>query len=520
MLRSCFMLLHLIPSFSYTINLIIAINRLHHTQFFYCRGKSHEYPQAFLSILNKQLILLATMCFRMLQFYITAVNWRDFVNSFPYGKAALLMLLLAISSGLWLLFHPIHKHKSTLVFWTFAKTHYDFYKASVPSFEAAHPGVTVDVQLVSGAAVTTRLQAAFWADLQVPDLVETEISSAGSFFRGSMKNIGFEDLTDRIKSSGLWDEMVRTRFSPYTHRGRIFGIPHDVHPVQIAYRRDIFEREGIDASKIHTWDDFIKIGHELTVPGQRYMIELSDTDSSTLEIFLFQRGGGYFNQKGECIMDNEIAIQTLRWFIPLVAGPNKIANNTGGAKILTKSVEDGYLLCLMCPDWRTKSIEMDIPRVAGKMALMPLPVFKDGSCPTSTWGGTMLGITRRCKNKNLAWQFAMHIYTDKSGLAQRFRGTNIIPALRDAWQEPAFKEKRPYWSNQAIGSLYAALAPHVPPQYSSPFVSTAKAKFGEALTACAVYYRLHGEEGFEPYVRSRLKQSGDEVRASIRRNPF
>jgi len=62
----------------------------------------------------------------------------------------------------------------------------------VPSFEATHPGVTVDVQLVSGAAVTTRLQAAFWADLQVPDLVETEISSAGSFFRGSMKNIGFE----------------------------------------------------------------------------------------------------------------------------------------------------------------------------------------------------------------------------------------------------------------------------------------------------------------------------------------
>jgi len=41
-------------------------------------------------------------------------------------------------------------------------------------------------------------------------------------------------------------------------------------------------------------------------------------------------------------MDNEIAIQTLRWFVPLVAGPLKIANNTGGAKILTKSVEDGY----------------------------------------------------------------------------------------------------------------------------------------------------------------------------------
>src|SRR6266581_3002594 len=249
------------------------------------------------------------------------------MRSFPFGQAAFSMLVLALVSGFWLAAHPSPPKTATLTYWTFAKTHYLAYRQAIPSFKAAHPGVTVDLQLVSGTAVTTRLQAAFWADLDVPDLVEVEISSAGSFFRGPLKDVGFLDLTDRIHQTGLWERMVQARFAPYTSRGHIFGLPHDVHPVQLAYRRDIFANEGVDVGKIRTWDDFIRVGRKLTLPNQRYMIELSDTDASNLEPLLFQRGGGYFDPAGHCIFDNDVAVQTLRWYVPLVAGPRKIGNN-------------------------------------------------------------------------------------------------------------------------------------------------------------------------------------------------
>lgn len=442
------------------------------------------------------------------------------MRSFPFGSAAFAILTLAVLSGGWLALHPIPKKTATLTLWTFADTHYNFYKQAAPEFERKNPGVKVDVQLVSGQAVTSRLQAAFWADLDVPDLVEVEISSAGSFFRGPLKDVGFLDLTDRIHKSGLWDRMVRARFAPYTSRGRIFGIPHDVHPVMLAYRRDIFEREGVDASQIRTWDDFIRVGRKLTIPNKRYMVEFNEGDAASLEMCLFQRGGGYFNPKGDCIFDNETGVQTMLWFVPLVAGPNKIGNNLGGGQILTRAVEDGYLLCLVTPDWRSKSYEKDIPRVAGKMALMPLPAVTPGGRRTSTWGGTMLGITKRCKNPDLAWKFAMHLYLDEDGLGERFRGTNILPALRSAWKHPAFQEPRPYWSGQRLGALYASLAPQVPFQYTSPLIVTAKAKLGQALVSCVQYYNAHGDQGFERYVRTRLKQSADEVRKMIRRNPY
>jgi arabinosaccharide transport system substrate-binding protein len=200
------------------------------------------------------------------------------MNYFPYGKAAFSILILALLSGSWLLLHPSQKHKATLTYWTFTPVHYAAYQQILPEFEREHPGVTVDLQLVSLQALSARMQSAMLANLDVPDLFEIEAGQAGALFRGPTKDIGLVDLTSRVHAPGpdgapsLWDRVVRARFATYTDRGHIYGLPHDVHPVQLAYRRDIFEKLGIDASKIQTWDQFIKIGRKITIPGKRYMI--------------------------------------------------------------------------------------------------------------------------------------------------------------------------------------------------------------------------------------------------------
>lgn len=445
---------------------------------------------------------------------------RNIIENFPYGKAPFIILLITLVAAGWLFVHPIPGKTANLRVWTFAYTHSDAYKKVIPSFEAKHKGVKVDLQLVHIDAVTRRLQSAFWADLDVPELVEVEISFAGMFFRGPLEDIGFMDLTDWLISSGLYNRIVQSRFAPYSSCGRIFGIPHDVHPVMLAYRRDLFEEAGIDVATLETWDDFIKAGRKVTKINERYMIELSDTSSGHLEMFLFQRGGGYFDKDGNLIMDNELALDTLKWYIPLVAGPNRIGSDLGSARILTQALEQGYFLSLICPDWRSKFLEVSVPRLAGKMALMPLPAFERGGRRTSTWGGTMIGVTKRCANKELALELAQHLYLNTEELAERFRESNILPPLREAWSHPAFSEPREYWSNQPIGILYAQLAEQVPPQYTSPFIGAAKAKLGEVVSACATYYQTYGEAGFDEFARARLKQAADEVRLYMKRNPF
>jgi arabinosaccharide transport system substrate-binding protein len=454
------------------------------------------------------------------------------MNYFPYGKAAFSILILALLSGSWLLLHPSQKHKATLTYWTFTPVHYAAYQQILPEFEREHPGVTVDLQLVSLQALSARMQSAMLANLDVPDLFEIEAGQAGALFRGPTKDIGLVDLTSRVHAPGpdgapsLWDRVVRARFATYTDRGHIYGLPHDVHPVQLAYRRDIFEKLGIDASKIQTWDQFIKIGRKITIPGKRYMIELNTSDGTSLETMLFQRGGGYFDANGNVIFDNETAVQTMCWYVPMVAGPHKIADSLGlFTQAETSAVEDGYMLCYICPDWRSKNFETDISHVSGKMALMPLPMVRPGTRPTSTWGGTMVGITKHCKNPDLAWQLAQFFYLDKKGMAARFRATNILPPIRDFWNLPVIHERRPYWSNQRLGDTYAALANDVPPHYSSPVIQTATTKLGQALEECVEYYNSHGyvdhgDAKFTEYVRATLKANADQVRAQIKRTPY
>ena len=441
-------------------------------------------------------------------------------DRFPFGLAPLLILVLAVVSALWLAFHPIAPKTATLTVWTFADIHARAYQKAVPAFEAKHPGVTVDVQLVHGTAVTSRLRAAFWADLDVPDLVEVEISSAGTFFRGRLDDLGFVDWTPWLKETGLYDRIVHTRFAPYTCKGRIFGLPHDVHPVMLAYNREKFDELGIDPAKLTTWDAFVREGRRVTVPGRRYMIQLTDSGSSNLEPILFQRGGGYFDAEGTLTMDSELALDTVEWYIPLVAGPGLIGNDIGGRDVFTRAIESGIILSFICPDWRSKGTETHVGSMAGKMALMPLPAFQPGGRCTSTWGGTMLGMTKKCRNKPLAFALARHLYLNPDDLAARFRELNILPPLKDAWALPAFDEPRPYWSHQPIGRLYAQLAEQVPPQYTSPFIRLAKGKMGEVVAAGAAYYRAHGDDGFDEFIRERLKQAADYVRTQMRRNPF
>jgi arabinosaccharide transport system substrate-binding protein len=443
------------------------------------------------------------------------------MKGFPYGAAAFCFLVCAIVSGIWLSFHGVKKTDADLTFWTFAKPHAESYRKLIPIFEKEHH-CKVDLQLVAQSVVGQRLEAAFWANLDVPDLVEINSGDVGTFFRGPLQDVGFSDLTDRIKEGGdnsVWNRFVQQRFSPYTKKGRIFGLPHDVHPVQFAYRRDLFEQLGIDPSKINTWDDYIQIAHKVVKPGERYMCDFDQTNYG-IEVCLYQHDGGYFDADGNCTIDNEAAVQTMLWYVPLVAGPNRIGKFLGWGPSLTNAVEDGYNLCVICPDWRSKTITDDIGPMSGKMALMPLPRLTPTSRPTSTWGGTMFGITKHCKNQDLAWELAKYLYTNKEALAQLYTVTQIIPPLKEAWALPQFHYKNPYWSNMEVGASYAKLAPEIPNKYSSPFLTQATDRLNDSLLDCSAYYEKHGNDGFEPFVRAELKKKADEVREIMARTPY
>ena len=455
------------------------------------------------------------------------------MTNFPYGKAPFWILVLSVVTGIMLLVVSGKSNSDSydLVFVTFARSHLEGYQQATKEFEKEH-GVRIHIQLVSDRAVKDRLQSALMTDAEVPDLVETLADSMGYFTQGPVEDIGFMDLTDLLKQEQvndvtLYDRFVESRFSRLSRNGRIYALPHDVHPLMLCYRRDIVEDElGIDINQIETWDDFTRIGRQVTkdLDGDgnpdRFMIDLDKAGGDFIIPLLQQRDEGLFDVDGNLTLDTEGVVDTIVWYIRQCYGLNRIAFSAGWGQTLAKTISDGLVLFYYCPDWRSKQFEMDVPQLEGKLALMPLPAWKPGGRRVSTWGGTGLAITKACKNKELAWAYAKKLYLKREDLADRFMASYILPPVKDAWELPIFQTPIPLYSNQSIGQLYAALAPDIPPNYASPYYELARSKLNEAFMNAAQYYQDQGESGLLVYTKSELQRVSGYVEKVMSHNVF
>ena len=334
--------------------------------------------------------------------------------NFPLGRAPLFLLLLAIASGIgvWLVHGSYGETRADLVLATHARLHADIYRQRIPEFEKRH-GVKVDIQEVEINAMRRKLQASFLAGTEVPDLVEVP-DNLSTYINGPLKDIGFLDLTDWIKEKGFDKTFVASRFSLYSTRGRIFALPHDVHPVMLAYRADIVEDQlGEDMSKIKTWDDFVEMGKRVTKDlngdglPDRYALELvAERRSAYLQLLMIQRGDNLFNAQGEVAFDNQSVADLLVWYVTQLRGPQRIAFNPGEGQPMWRAMMDGLVLFYFMADWRTRQAEAWATTLNGKLKLMPLPAWTEGGIRTSTWGSTGLGIPKRGRNPELAKKLA------------------------------------------------------------------------------------------------------------------
>lgn len=447
------------------------------------------------------------------------------IERFPYGKAPFWLFALAIASSLLLVAtrRQAAVDRPDLTIATFAVQHYSAYRRILPEFERRHH-VRVGIELVDQRALQTRLQNAMLAHAAVPDVVEIMDGTIGFFTRGPLKDVGFVDLTERMQREGYREQMVAARFSKWESRGHLFAVPHDVHPVMLAYRADLVEKLGIDVTQLDTWDAFAAEGRRFTADLNgdgaldRYMLDLPAAGGFGLSLLLAQRGVALFDEHGRVAFDEPRTVDTLLWYLHQVHGPTRIATECGWGQPLAKAMTDGVALFYLASDWRSFLIQTDVPRLAGKMKLMPLPAWAKGQRRTSTWGGTGLAITKQSAHPELAWELAKFLYFNTSELGKRFAATGILPPFKAAWSLPEFQAPNAFFSGQKLGSEFARLAPQTPTVRDSAYSSTVDAKLSEVLLRAAAQLDRQGEQGLRESVERDLTEAARYVTRVMDRN--
>jgi arabinosaccharide transport system substrate-binding protein len=437
---------------------------------------------------------------------------------------------LAAISAIVLVLWPIPR-KEGLVFWIFAKSHQRLYGPMTVAWNTVRqPSDRVHILLLSGGALQRRLLSGFLSGTPLPDLVEAYAQIVAQAFKGPLEDVGFVDLTDIVRAEGIAEQINTPSFAPWTSRGRIFGLPHDVHPVLLAYRADLVEAAGIDVAAIETWDDFVRLLRPLVrdIDGDgypdRYLLNIWETNPELIESLMLQAGGAFFDAQERLVMHSDINARVLATVVSWTTGPDRVAVNAPEFDAAGNKMRlDGSVLFSLMPDWLTSAWRQDLPQLAGKAKLMPLPAWEQGGRRTTVMGGTMLGIPKRVKDFDSAWLYAKDLYLSPDLARASFRTTGIISPVKRHWTDPVYDEPSAYFGGQRYGRLYIAAAPDVPPRTSSPYNALAQIKLADSALALKAYAMRSGRytaAELLPEARRLLAQAEAQVRAQMQRNAF
>jgi arabinosaccharide transport system substrate-binding protein len=256
----------------------------------------------------------------------------------------------------------------------------------------------------------------------------------------------------------------------------------------------------------------------------RYLLNLWETNAELIEVLMLQAGGAFFDAHDQLVLNSEINARVLATIVSWTTGPGRIAVNAPEFDAAGNKMRlDGSVVFSLMPDWLTGPWRQDLPQLAGKVKLMPLPAWHRGGRRTSVMGGTMLGITKQVDDFESAWRYAKHLYLSKDLARALFRATGIVTPIKQHWSDPIFDQPSPYFSGQRTGRLYIAAAPAVPPWTSSPYNALAGFKLGDGALALKAYAHKHGAytvAALLPEARRQLAKAEALVRDQMQRNLF
>lgn len=451
-----------------------------------------------------------------------------------------ILALRGLSSGVWviaflfvvslvLVLARAPEDRGAMSFWVYSPEHAAMYEPLIEG-EARGTGVVMDMPIMSIAAIQSRMMSGFFGGLPTADLIEVEKAVAPQAFMGPTEAIGFTDLTDIMREEGLLEQFNASSLAPWSVDGRVFGLPHDVHPVMLAYRADITEAAGIDLTRAETWEEYFELLRPLMVDadgdGRTDHTPLSFwyANQDLIETLMLQGDGQLFSPAGEPIVDRERNAELLATIVSWCVGPDAVAvdiNEWSAAGHQEKV--DGLAIGFTAPDWMCSIWKMHVPGLEGKMKLMPLPAFEPGGRRTSVRGGTMLGIPKTTERFDEAWQYAKMLYMSPDVARQLYREVDIISPVRALWDDPVYAEPDPFFMDQRKGLDYIALAPDIPYRPSSPYNKQAAIDVRDAAVNLADYARDNGvydAQGLLPEARRLLARVQKQVERRMARNAF
>jgi len=337
-----------------------------------------------------------------------------------------------------------------------------------PMFNEIYPRCRVRVNM-NGTNVQSRFLLSLAAGVGAPDVMQLQVRETPRY---SMTG-KLTDLTEVAKKyehdfpPSFWQDCM--------HDGRVYGIPWDIGPGGIFYKRSIFEACGVDPESIVTWDDYVSAGVTIMKKSGGKTKMLCLPRGMLVELFeplLQQSGGQIFDKEGRLAINSKESLQVLRVMRRMLEMGIGANINFWTHEFLA-SLKSRAVATYVAGAWFGGTIRDDAPTTSGDWGVIRLPEIEPGGLRTSNFGGSTLVIPDQCKNKEAAWRFIEFALCTKEAQIEQFRAFELYPALLSTHSDPFFDEPEPFYGGQKTRRQFSLDIDKIPTMYrTSNWVET------------------------------------------------
>ncbi len=256
----------------------------------------------------------------------------------------------------------------------------------------------------------------------------------------------FVDVSDRMER--YRDQFADAPLANSEKGGKYFGVPWDMGPVGLWYRKDLFRRAGIGPEDVTTYDDFVRAGQELErrtggVKMTAFDASGGGTNPSHYHILLNQQGGSFYASGDRIDFTNQKSYDAMNLLDRFVR--EEIAADTPTPEEYSRVLTNSDAATLMGAAWDVGTIKTAGGKAQkGAWDVIPLPAFESGGSREATLSGSVLVISAQSEKVDAAWDFIETALLTREGQAESW-AQGLFPSWEPYWETEAFNEPDPYF---------------------------------------------------------------------------
>ena len=334
-------------------------------------------------------------------------------------------------------------------------------------------GIKVDLKNVgTNTKEYTQLDNAIEAGSGAPDVAQVEYYAIPQYaIKGNLL-----DITD--KTSGYSDFYTPGPWASVQFAGKVYGLPMDSGPMAFFYNKEVFDKAGVDAEQIKTWDQYYDAAKKIHALGDNYYISSDTGDAGFFDSMTWLAGAKPFQTSSDgsevtVNLTEDKGVKTFTDFWQKLLDEGLLDTKTAGwSEDWFKGMVDGTIASLFTGAWMPANLANSAADGAGKWRVTQMPTA-DGSTTNSENGGSSLAVLASTKKADAAYQFIEYA-NHGDGVATRVAG-GAFPADKASMESDSFKntttvknadgEDVDYFGGQKYNEVLAQAAENVSSDY-------------------------------------------------------